>query len=690
MKRTLADCSRSPAVPARQLRRPRRTVFALAVVGLGLSMPISATGQDVPRVRRVNDGNVVLDDVPEVPASLAERLQRYENVRSASFAAWAEDGRGLYISTRFGETSQLHLVDMPRGARTQLTFLAEPVTGADRRPETSELVFGMDEGGAEFYQLFLFDPESAEMRRLTDGASRNGAPEFSRDGKWLAFQSTRRNGRSNDVWLVDVADTSSAHILVEAPDGAYWGPADWDAANRRVLGVQYVSITDSRVWIADVVTGDVKLVAGGPDDPGNYSGIAPRFAPDGRSAFVSTDRDGEFNRLAYVDLETGRIEPITRDIDWNVEGFALSDDGRRAAFTVNEEGLSSLYLLDPATREYAPVPGLPIGLVSGIEFSPDGRRLAMTINTADSPSDVYTLELGEGPLEAADLTRWTFSELGGLRRESFVEPELIHYPTFDSNAGGPAEIPAFVYRPRTPGPHPVILSIHGGPESQYRPGFSSTFQAWVNELGAAVIAPNVRGSSGYGKAYVKLDNADLRENSVRDIGALLDWIAAQPDLDASRVAVYGGSYGGYMVLASLVHYSDRLRAGAEIVGISNFVTFLENTQDYRRDARRVEYGDERDPELRMVLDGISPNRNADKIRVPLFVAQGENDPRVPVTESDQVVRAVRLNRMPVWYMKALNEGHGFRKKENADLFRQITFMFLERYLMPEEPVVGAE
>ena len=661
-----------------------------AVAGLELVFASRIEAQELPRVRRVNNGNVVLDEVPEVPASLGDRLRRYENVRSASFAAWAEDGRGMFVSTRFGETSQLHRVEMPRGARTQLTFLSEPVTGAEPRPGSGELLFGMDEGGAEFYQLFLFDPVKAEYRRLTDGVSRNGAPEFSRDGRLLAFRSTRRNGRANDVWIMDVADTSSANILVEAPDGAYWGPADWDAGNQRVLVVQYVSITDSRVWVVDVTTGEKTLIAGGEREPGNYSGISPRFAPDGRGVFLSTDKGAEFNRLVHVDLATGKLEPITADIAWNVESFALSDDGRRAAFAVNEEGRSRLYLLDPATRRYAPVSGLPIGRVYGIEFSPDDRRLAMTISTADSPSDVYTLELGAGALDAEQLTRWTYSEIGGLRREMFVEPELVHYRTFDSESGGPEHIPAFIYRPRTEGPHPVIISIHGGPESQYRPGFSSTFQMWVNELGAAVIAPNVRGSSGYGKQYVKLDNGRLRENSVRDIGALLDWIAQQPDLDESRVAVYGGSYGGYMVLASLVHYSDRLRGGVERVGISNFVTFLENTQDYRRDARRVEYGDERDPEMRAFLESISPNRRASEIRVPLFVAQGQNDPRVPVTESDQVVSAVRSNRMPVWYMKALNEGHGFRRKENADLFRAIAFMFLEQYLMPEDRVAAVD
>jgi len=323
---------------------------------------------------------------------------------------------------------------------------------------------------------------------------------------------------------------------------------------------------------------------------------------------------------------------------------------------------------------------MPVGRLSGLRFSPDGRRLALSMDGAQSPADVFTLELGAGATEATELTRWTRSEVGGLDTSRFVEPELIHYPTFDEVDGKPREIPAFLYDPPGEGPHPVILSIHGGPEGQYTPGFRSSFQLWIATLGAAVIAPNVRGSSGYGKEYVKLDNGFNREDTVKDIGALLDWIATQPQLDESRVAVIGGSYGGYMVLASLTHYSDRLQAGVEIVGISNFVSFLENTQDYRRDLRRVEYGDERNPKMREFLERISPSNNAERIRAPLFVAQGQNDPRVPVTESEQIVREVRAAGYDVWYMNALNEGHGFGKKENRDLYGQIVALFLEKHL----------
>jgi dipeptidyl aminopeptidase/acylaminoacyl peptidase len=377
-----------------------------------------------------------------------------------------------------------------------------------------------------------------------------------------------------------------------------------------------------------------------------------------------------------MDLSTRKVEIITGDIDWDVEGWELSDDAARAAFTVNEGGIDRLYLLDPRSRRYAPVDRVPAGLVYGLRFSPDGRRLALTLNSSRSPSDVFTLELGEDPLTTTGITRWTRSEVGGLDTDGFVEPQLVEFPTFDGR-----RIPAFVYLPDGPGPHPVVVSIHGGPEGQYRPGFSSTFQMWIAELGVAVVAPNVRGSAGYGKSYVKLDNGFKREDSVKDIGALLDWIAAQPDLDAGRVAVYGGSYGGYMVLASLVHYSDRLAGGVDIVGVSNFVTFLENTQDYRRDLRRVEYGDERNPEMRAFLSRIAPSNNAERIRAPLFVAQGQNDPRVPATESQQIVAAVRAAGHDVWYMKALDEGHGFRKKENRDLYDQIVVMFLREHLV---------
>ncbi|MGH7565784.1 MAG: prolyl oligopeptidase family serine peptidase [Gemmatimonadota bacterium] len=637
--------------------------------------------QHAPERRTVLDGTVVLEDAPEVPERIQEALNRYQNVRSAGLVDWTADSRGIYVGTRFADVTQIHRVDMPGGSRRQLTFYEEPVSGSSRRPGSDEVLFSMDEGGSEFFQLWLLDTATGEARRLTDGESRNSGAEWSEDGAQLAWTSTRRNGRSNDVWVMSVDDTSSARVAVEAPDGASWSAGTWAPDGGELVIGQYVSVTDSRLHLLDVASGELRPLAGSADDPASWTGIDPEFTHDGRALFVVTDADDGVRRLGRLDLATGDFEALTADIDWDVEVFAIDDSRRRAAFVVNEDGISRLYLIDPSTGEHAPVSSIPTGLVGRLRFSPDGRRLGLTLNTPRTPSDTFVLELGDGGTAAVALVRWTFSEVGGLDTEKFVAPELIHYPTFDSVGGAPREIPAFVYRPAGSGPHPVIISIHGGPEGQYRPSFSSTFQMWLAKLGVAVVAPNVRGSSGYGREYLTLDNGRLREDSVRDIGALLDWIAAEPDLDESRVAVYGGSYGGYMVLASLVHYGDRLRAGVDYVGISNFVTFIENTEDYRRDLRRPEYGDERDPEMRAFLESISPAGRAAEIESALFVVQGANDPRVPASESEQIAREVRANGARVWTMTAANEGHGFAKKPNQDLLQQLVFLFFEENLM---------
>jgi dipeptidyl aminopeptidase/acylaminoacyl peptidase len=322
-------------------------------------------------------------------------------------------------------------------------------------------------------------------------------------------------------------------------------------------------------------------------------------------------------------------------------------------------------------------PKLPIGLIYGISFSPDSKRLSMVLNTATSPGDIYIYDI-----EPNKLTRWTESEVGGLNTSGFPTPELVHYADFKDEDGNTGKIPAFVFKPNTgKAPYPVVISIHGGPEGQYTPYFSSTFQFWLNELGVAVIAPNVRGSDGYGKSYLQMDNGYKREESVKDIEKLLDWIDDQPDLDKDRVAVYGGSYGGYMVLASMFKFNDRIRCGVDNVGISNFVTFLKNTKDYRRDLRRVEYGDERDPDMAEFLNKISPTTNAHKITKPLFVVQGLNDPRVPATEAEQIVEIVRKNGQDVWYMLGKDEGHGFRKKTNRDYYAAAVVLFFEKYLL---------
>jgi dipeptidyl aminopeptidase/acylaminoacyl peptidase len=566
---------------------------------------------------------------------------------------------------------------MPMGARRQKTFYEEPVGSVLRQPGARHLMYTRDAGGSEFAQIFMFDPETNEEVMLSDGESRNGAAVWDRRGTRFAYQSTRRNGASNDIWIMDPESPDATRVVLESTDGSWWGPAEFSDSGSQLLATNYVSVVDSRVHVVDLDSGAATLLAGGP---GNTSVNYPVAFDDANGGFwLITNQGSEFNQLAWQASEPGSAPEIVTDgIPWNVIDAVISDDRKRMVFVTNEDGMSRVYLLDPKTRKYKRIDSIPVGLASGLVFSPDSRRIGMSLNTTQTPRDAFVLELGDTPLEYGELTRWTDSEVGGLDKTAFRIPELVHYPTFDDR-----DIPAWIYKPAGTGPHPVVISIHGGPEGQARPSFSSTYQMWLDKLGVAVIQPNVRGSNGYGTTYVGLDNGFKREDSVRDIGALLDWIESQPDLDANRVAVFGGSYGGYMVLASAVHYSDRLRAAVDIVGISNFVTFLENTQDYRRDLRRVEYGDERDPAMRAHLENISPLNNVDRIDVPMFVVQGENDPRVPVTEAIQMVEALRSQGQTVWYMNALNEGHGYRKKENRDVYQQATMLFLQQHLVDD-------
>jgi dipeptidyl aminopeptidase/acylaminoacyl peptidase len=623
---------------------------------------------------------LILQDVPEIPPALAARLHQYQNTRSARFLDWTEDGKGMYIRTRFDDINQIHLVSEPGGARRQLTWFEDPTGQVERRSDGRELAFTMDRSGGEFDQIYLFDPETATTTLLTNGKSRNRVIRWSRDGKRLAYQSTRRNGSSNDIWIMDPDHPKDAELLVEASDGDWWGPADFSEDGKYLLVQQYIKVTDSRIYLLDLNSREMRMVAGNAENP--TANRAAGFDRHGKGFYLVTNARGMAAELAWKSFQPGaEIEYISTRIPWDVSDFALSDDGRRAAFVTNEGGISRLYLLNTRTRRYTLIDSMPLGLIFGLEFHPDNRRIAMSLNTARTPSDVFVMSLGRSATDARSLRRWTSSEVGGLDTARFAEPELVHYPGFDTVGDETRRVPAFVYRPNGKGPHPVIIYIHGGPEGQYRPTFSGTFQMWVAELGAAIIAPNIRGSTGYDSEYVSLDNGYLREDAVKDIGALLDWIAAQPDLDQNRVAVYGGSYGGYMALASAVHYSDRLKAGVDVVGISNFVTFLENTEEYRRQLRRREYGDERDPDMRAFLERISPLNNVDRIKLPLMVVQGQNDPRVPVTESEQIVTALRQRGQPVWYIKALNEGHGYDRKENQDVFQRATILFLQRYLV---------
>ncbi len=652
-----------------------------------LLLATNASATEVQR-RTANDGQLIMEDIPPIPASLAQLLSRYQHVRSARFSGWSEDSDSIYIKTRFGPVSQLHRVDIPAGARFQLTFADDPVGEVAGQPGGGLLALTRDREGDQFDQLLLLNPDNGLIRSLTQGHALNNRMVWDRQGRRIAYRSTRRDGRSNDIWIQGTRPAATAKLLYKANDGSLWKPVDFSQDGKYLLIQQFRSVIDSRIWLKKLPNGEPRLLVGDAEHPA--ANIATGFdRHDANVLFVTNQRDGAAE-LAMVSLAA---EPVITYIpsvaDWDITQFVLSRDRRRGAFITNENATSRLYLFDPARLKYKRVDNIPLGLISGLSFSPDGRKLGMTLNSARSPNDAWVLDLGRKPTSAKKLTRWTFSEVGGLDTRKFTRPVPIKYASPLANQD-PADqdrflpIPAFAYLPPGDGPFPVIIYLHGGPENQFQPSFNSAFQLWIDQLGVAVIAPNIRGSLGYGSNYIALDDGYKREDAVKDIGALLDWIALQPLFDKDRVAVFGASYGGYMALASAVHYGDRLRAAVDRFGISNFVTFLENTQGYRQALRRTEYGDERDPEMRAFLERISPLTSVEKINIPLLVVQGRNDPIVPLSESEQLIKALRSRGQTVWYLEALNEGHGYERKENRDLYQQVAFLFLQKYLLGED------
>jgi dipeptidyl aminopeptidase/acylaminoacyl peptidase len=617
-------------------------------------------------------GQLVYDGIPEVPRRIGERAQQYQAARGATFLDWDPAG-GMLVATRFGDTNQVHHVDAPGGDRRQLTFQREPVTEAyigKARPDRG-FFFRMDQGGGEFYQYYWFERSTGAAQLVTDGKSRNESFLPANGGGRFAFASTQRDGKDFDIYVMDGFDGRTVKRARECE--GQWGPLDWSADDSKLLLDHYVSIEESYLFVQDLATGVTAPVNEQPGKKINYgTGV---FARKGAQLYFTSDEDSQFLRLWQSSLDGKKKEVISPAIDWDVSGLAISQDGAWLAYTVNEAGRSQLYLAATATPKKAMRVELPPGVVvSKLRFDPKSQRVAFSLSTAQSLGDAYTVDV-----KTRKLTRWTFSEVGGLNPSVFVTPELVKLKSFDG-----LEFSAWYYKPRSADAShkaPVVLLIHGGPEGQATAAFSSQIQYWVNELGAAVVVPNVRGSSGYGKKFLTLDDGMKREDSVKDIGEVISWIGERPELDKARVGVYGGSYGGYMVLATMFRFPERIRCGVDIVGISNFVSFLEHTEAYRRDLRRAEYGDERDPEMRKFLLSIAPLKNAEKIVKPLFVAQGKNDPRVPASEAEQIVSTVRGRGGKVWYMLARDEGHGFQKKTNRDAFSDAVTLFFEENLL---------
>lgn len=616
--------------------------------------------------------NLIAENILPIPKSLGQAIKKYSEGRNASLADIHPNGKEILAVTRFGSTNQLHNIITPMGARKQITFFEEPVNTASYEPTKGEyLVYSKDTGGNEFGQLYSLNLKTMESKLLTDGGrSQNGGVTWKKDGSGFYFTSTKRNGGDRDIYYMNPLKPEETQSVLELKGGG-WGINDISNDNKKLLITEYVSANDSYLYIYDLDTKKLE-----PITDRKEKGIVQLNASFGKNPdeiYYVTDRDNEFSRLAIFNLKTKKNNYLTTSIPWNVESYDLSKDKSKLTFITNESGINKLYILDTNTQKYAAVSKIPVGLIGGGKFSGDGKNVYFSQSTANSGSDIYKLDVASQNIE-----RWTESELGEMQPADMAIPKLIDWKSFDG-----MKITGFYYPApaKFTGKRPVLISIHGGPEGQSMASSLGGSNYFSNEMGIALIYPNVRGSSGFGKTYIAADNGYLRMNSVKDIGALLDWIAQQPELDKDRIMITGGSYGGFMTLATAYEYADRIRCSMDVVGISDFNTFLKNTEEYRRDLRRVEYGDERIPKMAEFFTKIAPLNNIDKIKKPMFIVQGTNDPRVPVSEAIQMRDKLKGQGKTVWYLEAKNEGHGFRKKENVDFQRLAMIRFMQEYLL---------
>ena len=620
----------------------------------------------------VPNENLITENIAEIPKELANQVKKYAESRGASVAEIHSTKNEIIISTRFGSTPQFHRVSQPMGARRQITFFDEPVSGASYEPVKGEyLIYSKDVGGNEFGQLYKLDLKTLQSTLLTDGGrSQNGGATWRKDGKGFYYSSTKRNGGDRDIYYMDPNNPKSNKLILQVKGGG-WGISDISTDGKKLLISEYVSANESHIWILETATGKLSEVT-----DRKSTGIiqsSASFSDKNDEIWLVTDKDNEFERLATLNLNTKKVNYYSTKIPWNVEDYNLSEDKKSMVFITNEAGLNKLYLMNVLDKTYSAVKNIPIGLIGSASFTKDNQSIFFTQSTAQSASDVYKLILKTGVIQ-----RWTESELGEMQTSDMSVPKFIEWKSFDN-----LKISGFYYpaAAKFTGKRPVLINIHGGPEGQSMASFLGSNNYYTNEMGVAIIFPNVRGSSGFGKTFIAKDNGFLREDSVKDIGALLDYIAQQPELDKDKIMIMGGSYGGFMTLATAYHYADKIKCSVDIVGISNFNTFLKNTEEYRRDLRRVEYGDERIPEMAAFFEKMAPLNNIDKIKKPMFIIQGTNDPRVPVTEAVQMRDKLKANGNVVWYLEAKDEGHGFRKKANVDFQRLAVIRYMQEYLL---------
>jgi dipeptidyl aminopeptidase/acylaminoacyl peptidase len=609
------------------------------------------------------------DALPKVPSSLIREVSPYTKMSSYGLAGWHPSRREIWAKAITPSYTGIAKVEAPGNSPQVEVLFPANIYEVYYSPTAKSAVYVKDADGNEQFQVYSYDPSSRKSTLLSDGKSRNTEPVWSNNGDWVIYSSNRRNGTDTDLYLAKPFEPNTTRLI--AQDKGYLKVFDWSPDDRQALFYNWLSANESYLYTVDVASGEkTPLTPNTGSEKVSYD--YAQFSSDGKGIYLTSDRDSEFLRLAYMDLATKKVTYLSDSIKWNVELFSLSPDRKTLAFVSNEDGVSRVHLLDTATNKERPVAWPRVGVISNLRWHNNNTDLAFTFVSARAIWDIYSLNVATGKTE-----RWVKGTSDGLDAEKFSEPEVIHWTSFDNR-----QISGFLYRApaKFTGKRPVIIDIHGGPDDQARPDFNGADNYFINELGVVKIYPNVRGSTGYGKTFLKLDNGFKREDAIKDIGALLDWIKTQSYLDSDRVLVTGVSYGGYVALSVAVSYSGRIRAAESISGQSNLVTFNEHTEDWRRDRRREEYGDERDPKMREFLNRIAPLDNVAKIKKPLMIVQGENDARVPASEADQIVAALKKTGTPVWYLLAKNEGHDFTRK-TLDLQLYETVMFVKEFLL---------
>lgn len=653
--------SRKPANTLRDSSKRKAVTLAIAIALF--ASPVASAQSEI-----ISPGkNIEAVGVPPIPASLVREVQPYTSIYGLPLAGWGQEKREIWLKG-VSSVTWISRVKSPgiEPETSSIYIQASGIFDIYFQPQGKYLAYTRDESGSESFQLYSYEIGAGKSTLLSDGKSRNTEPVWSNAGEKIVYSSTPSGTSGVNLRLINPFDPKTDHLLAQS-SGTYFKAYDWSPDDKQVIFCDFASNTASTLWLVDTASGNKTLLS--PKAAASEFYDFPQFSKDGKGIYVVTDHDSDFRRLAYIDLASRKMSYVPSARQWDVDEFQIAPDGKTVAFITNEDGISRLHLFDIAAGKERAVPEIPLGIISDIKWRKDSTELAFNFKSSRTPNDVYSVNTETGKVEL-----WVAN---GVDTSKFSQPELIHWPTFDKRT-----LSGFLYRPPAnfKGKRPVIIDIHGGPEEQYRPGFGYEDNYFLNELGVAKIYPNVRGSSGYGKAFLHLDDGVRREDALKDIGALLDWIKTQPDLDADRVLVEGTSYGGYLALSTAYTYADRVKAVISDSGISNLASFVERTEGWRREIQRAEFGDERDAKTREYMERTAPLNNAQRMMKPLLIIQGQNDPRVPVGEAARLVAATK-DRIPVWYIVAKNEGHGFVQQENRDYRLYAIVLFVKAFLL---------